>query len=131
MGSSTTATSTTTTTVPWLDLDMKLPALEEGSEPGPISELNLELRFDDQTPPTTMTILDPDIIWSSSEEHQKLHIHQPVMSPMPLSPTDDSKTRHDEQPVMPTIPLNPTDDSKTLYDEQPKVVPLFIYYFNM
>ncbi len=53
-----------------------------------VSEMNVELRFDDDTPPTMITILDPNITWAGSggEKH--------IIS---VTPTDHSHSHSHSQ----------------------------------
>jgi hypothetical protein len=44
--------------------------MEKGMAPEKISELNFVLEYDDDTPPSKMTILDPNLTWGGNESPQ-------------------------------------------------------------
>lgn len=47
---------------------MTLPPKDDGRDS--VSEVSFELRFDDDTPPSKITVVDPNITWSGDDKHQ-------------------------------------------------------------
>ncbi|XP_035705552.1 collagen alpha-1(XVIII) chain isoform X2 [Folsomia candida] len=95
--------------LPWIDLEMTLPPREEGSsdESHEVSELSLELRFDDDTPTSKMTIVDPNITWSGDGKHQI------TIRPMDHHPQNSNgKTPSEKQSIFSTTTETPPPKSR-------------------